>query len=473
MRNTKVYALGAISVLALSVVITSSATAGGQSGALVRLQSGTPGVTQTGHLNIDGTAVVGKLGVGDTTPAALFTVGSGDKLQVYGDGSVRFNDPLAGITFPATGGANGPMIKMFASGSGNADRMVIAHSGSFTDWGLEYQDAGDQFNFMGSGVRFMSIDLGAKRVGIGTTTPTAPFEVAGVGGSAKGGTATEGFLVSGGGQSARLGTADEAIVATGGNRAIYASTSAWDPNSSEMAAIIGENTRAGAGVGIIGKGDSVGVYGLTSEGWAFYGLSNLGRGIYASTSSGYGVFGKAFNSSGYAGYFEGKVHIAGTLSKSGGSFKIDDPRDPENKYLVHSFVESPDMMNVYNGVTTTNSEGLANVQLPSYFNTLNKDFRYQLTVIGGEGFALAKIEREIENNMFVIRTNEPNVKVSWQVTGVRQDPWANANRIVPEQEKPENEKGKYLNPEVYGQPDSKRLGYDARDTRGAALVNKK
>lgn len=50
---------------------------------------------------------------------------------------------------------------------------------------------------------------------------------------------------------------------------------------------------------------------------------------------------------------DGNVAVQNTLSKGGGSFKIDHPLDPENKYLYHSFVESPDMMNVYNGNITT------------------------------------------------------------------------------------------------------------------------
>src|SRR5262245_8440898 len=47
---------------------------------------------------------------------------------------------------------------------------------------------------------------------------------------------------------------------------------------------------------------------------------------------------------GLAGYFAGSVQITGNLAKGGGSFKIDHPLDPENKYLYHSFIESPDMM---------------------------------------------------------------------------------------------------------------------------------
>lgn len=146
----------------------------------------------------------------------------------------------------------------------------------------------------------------------------------------------------------------------------------------------------------------------------------------------------------------GNVAIAGSLSKGSGTFKIDHPQDPENKYLYHSFVGSPDMMNVYNGNITTDVDGNATVELPAYFESLNKDFRYQLTVIGA--FAQAIIASEVKDNKFVIKTDKANVKVSWQVTGIRKDPYAEQNRVVPEVEKPAKEKGKYLHPEAYGLP---------------------
>ena len=71
---------------------------------------------------------------------------------------------------------------------------------------------------------------------------------------------------------------------------------------------------------------------------------------------------------GIAGIFEGSVDVGGNLSKSGGSFKIDDPLDPEDKYLYHSFVESPDMMNIYNGNVVTDGSGRAVVSFPPIFN---------------------------------------------------------------------------------------------------------
>ena len=139
----------------------------------------------------------------------------------------------------------------------------------------------------------------------------------------------------------------------------------------------------------------------------------------------------------------------GQLSKASGSFKIDHPLDPLNKFLYHSFVESPDMMNIYNGNVTTDGNGEAIVTMPAYFEALNRDFRYQLTVIGT--FAQAIISEEIIDNTFKIRTDKPGIKVSWQVTGVRKDPYAEQNRIQPEVEKPEGERGKYLYPKAYGQ----------------------
>ncbi len=135
----------------------------------------------------------------------------------------------------------------------------------------------------------------------------------------------------------------------------------------------------------------------------------------------------------------GNLVVTGTVSKGGGSFRIDHPLDPENKYLYHSFVESPDMMNIYNGNTTTDERGEAIVVLPSYFDALNRDFRYQLTVIGQ--FAQAIVGEEIKGNSFVIRTDKPGVKVSWQVTGIRKDKFANENRIQVEVKKTEQERG--------------------------------
>jgi hypothetical protein len=155
-------------------------------------------------------------------------------------------------------------------------------------------------------------------------------------------------------------------------------------------------------------------------------------------------------------FLEGNVSVTGNLTKGGGSFKIDHPIEPANKYLSHSFVESPDMMNIYNGNITTDAQGRATVVLPGYFVALNRDFRYQLTVIGQ--FAQAIVDREISKNHFIIKTSKPRVKVSWQVTGIRQDAWANAHRIPVEEDKPPLDQGHYLHPELFGASEQQAIG---------------
>ena len=155
----------------------------------------------------------------------------------------------------------------------------------------------------------------------------------------------------------------------------------------------------------------------------------------------------------------GNLTVSGSLAKAGGSFKIDHPLDPENKYLYHSFVESPDMMNIYNGNITTDGRGFAVVELPDYFEALNRDFRYQLTVLDDSenDFILTKVYREIgvdAPRQFTIKSSLPNIKVSWQVTGIRQDAWAKKNRIPNSVDKPAAEKGTLLHPEAFGKPAS-------------------
>ncbi len=147
----------------------------------------------------------------------------------------------------------------------------------------------------------------------------------------------------------------------------------------------------------------------------------------------------------------GNLNVTGTISKGAGSFKIDHPLDPANKYLSHSFVESPDMMNVYNGNVVLDAKGQAWVELPDYFEALNQDFRYQLTPIGNPGQHILYIAQEIAGNRFQIAGGNPAGKVSWQVTGIRHDAYANAHRIPVEEDKG-NKRGTYLHPELFEKP---------------------
>jgi hypothetical protein len=115
------------------------------------------------------------------------------------------------------------------------------------------------------------------------------------------------------------------------------------------------------------------------------------------------------------------------------------------------------MKNIYDGVVNLDAQGEAVVQLPAWFGALNKEFRYQLTCIGG--FAPVYIAEEISENRFKIAGGNPGMKVSWMVTGIRQDAWANAHRIPVEEEKPPRERGYYLHPELYGQPPQKSTAW--------------
>jgi hypothetical protein len=108
------------------------------------------------------------------------------------------------------------------------------------------------------------------------------------------------------------------------------------------------------------------------------------------------------------------------------------------------------MLTIYSGTVVTDAEGTATVTLPEYFEALNTDFQYQLTVIGE--FAQAIIQSEIDDNTFTIATSVAQVKVCWQVTGRRHDAYAQKYRPLVEEEKPPNERGLYLHPEAFGVP---------------------
>jgi hypothetical protein len=248
------------------------------------------------------------------------------------------------------------------------------------------------------------------------------------------------------------------LLATGSNGGINGQ------GSGATAGVFGLNRATGNGVagrsqqlnGVQGQSEgqaASGVYGenLSGGGFGVAGRSNVGSGAFGAAVLGDNTAG------GNAGVFNGRVVVNGFLAKNGGGFQIDHPLDPANSYLNHSFVESPDMMNIYNGNVTTDEDGNAAVELPGYFEALNRDFCYQLTVLGQ--LAQAVVAEEVSNNRFSIRTDKPDVKVSWQVTGIRQDAWANANRTEAEVEKPDDHRGKYLSATEHDQPASAGLYY--------------
>jgi hypothetical protein len=288
-------------------------------------------------------------------------------------------------------------------------------------------------------------DGGVFTGGTGFNIPGAGIRAFGGGWGASGGIAGSGGVFTGGGGAPVPNTGNAAghgIVGYGGTA----------NNGAGIGAIfVGGDVRCGNGCGW--AHDSIGGHVITEsgDGVVTYG-GPWGSGLVATGGiHGHGVIASAGSDPGlYAGYFAGNVHVTGTLSKAAGSFKIDDPIDPENKYLSHSFVESPDMMNIYNGNITLDKKGRAVVTMPEYFEALDQDFRYQLTCIGG--FAQIYVAKKIDGNRFEIAGGKPGLEVSWQVTGIRHDAYANAHRITVQEMKKADERGRYLNPEAYGKP---------------------
>ena len=395
----------------------------------------------TGGTGVINCTRAGRVGIGTTQPGAKLELNNGDLL-------IKAAAEDAGdIIFQSAGGGQKARI-----------------------WSHPAPGAG---LYLSSGDNNPDITIDSEgRVGIGTVSPTSKLTVEG--GSALG-FALSSVNASGGGSI--VGTASGKITAVGGialgsgagvqgvaaqttptSFGVLGITDTISPVSANFPGgigVVGQST-AGAGVaGLVTRGDFGGVEGTI--------LGGQGAGVkgHASTATTVGVYGDN-SGGGQAARFLGNVGVSGTITASGKAFCIDHPLDPEHKYLNHCSVESPEMLTVYNGIAITDDDGEAVVKLPDYFQALNRDFTYQLTIIGE--FAQAIIAREIEDNSFAIRTDRPRIKVCWQVTGIRHDPYAVAHRLPVEQEKSDAERGRYLHPELYkssnsGCDDVKPIGH--------------
>jgi hypothetical protein len=285
---------------------------------------------------------------------------------------------------------------------------------------------------------------GSGGVGIGTTNPvTGQLNVFAESAPVEAIAASGWNGVTNSGQS---GT--PAFVGFGGN----ADQNATNGLAGDGAEGYGGNAGEGyGGNGFFGQGGICTIFPCNADGDGGWFIG--GNGGNATGGGGDAILAQA--GSGYAGNFSGNLNVTGAIFAGTKDFKIDHPLDPANKYLLHASVESSEMMNIYTGNVTTDQQGDAVVSLPDWFEALNADFRYQLTVIGQ--FAQAIVAREIQNHEFTIRTNMPNVKVSWQVTGVRQDAFAKSHPLIVEEEKSAQLKGFYIHPELYGAPAEKQI----------------
>src|SRR5579872_1222280 len=376
----------------------------------------------------------GNLGMNTTTPSQVFEVDSGNAL-IRGP----HNFSAAGDTaFLYIGDTNHPIEAAFKSG---------LSLGAF-----KAPQALFIADFTGN-------------VGIGTTSTTGA-ELTSVSNAA----ATLGLSVTG--YSAALnsnGSGVDAFHATGGN---------GDPNNQDDGgnAIVANggsgNNGESSGAGVVATGGSSDIY--TNGGDGVYGAGGAGIGggsggyfigAGGRYSSGPGVFGLSagnvspLNGAVFFGstdpddaaFFNGDIYATGVVYGSAKDFRIDHPLDPTNKYLQHTAVESSEMKNIYDGVALLDGNGEVTVQLPSWFEALNGDFRYQLTAIGRPGPGLY-IAQEISGNRFRIAGGTAGAKISWMVTGIRHDAYAAANPLVVEADKIPMDRGYYLHPELYGAP---------------------
>jgi hypothetical protein len=388
---------------------------------LVSLQATTPGVPQTGHLNISGTAKVG----GFTFAPGAF---DGKVLMSDSIGQATWQTDSLTLPFTATATSATSLIDVINTNTNSGANCFAISAECDAEGGAAIW--GGATGQVASGVRGLSNEYcGVEGEGgiygvMGTGTHAGLF------GQVPSGT-LNGSAIYGQNFSPGIGVQGLALAQTGIN--IGGFFESFAPSSMGVYGYVPASTGAGYGVYGESKGDQ-------------------GRGVFGEAGSGngacFGVYGKVISANGWGVFAQGRSGASGTKS-----FRIDHPFDPLHKFLLHYSAEGPIPQNIYNGRVTTDEKGVAWVQLPAYYGEINKDPIYTLTVVDNtdsDAFVLAKVSREIENNRFKIRTSAPNVTVCWEVKATRNDLWVRKYGAPVEEEKLEGEDGTYQHPELYG-----------------------
>ncbi|HMS53820.1 MAG TPA: hypothetical protein PKA27_00335 [Fimbriimonadaceae bacterium] len=416
MKPVFTISFGTIVVAAL--LISNTASGGGQAGSLVRLQTGTPGVAQTGHLNVSGTATAGQFVGGGSGLTSV----NADLLD--GLNSTAFlqslPNPLAidGVV------ADTAVIKGVNTSSNGYGLIGEANALSGTNYGVRGSIQGSS----GSGVHGRA------------NSPTGLTYAVSASNASNGGRGVNGYASSPSGQT--YGGYFQS--ASNAGRGLFA----WA--SSNTGSTYGLQALANSPNAIAIYGDSSSTTGFTFGGY-FVSRSPDGQAVHgaATASSGltYGVVGEVNSASGYGVYFLGRLAGSGTKL-----FRIDHPLDPLNKYLLHYCAEGPQPMNAYSGTVITDDKGYATVELPDYYESINKDPRIQLTVLDESDsteFVLVKAVSRPEKGEFRVRTSQPGITVFWRVDAVRNDAFVQKHGAPVEEIKTGSEKGRYQQPWLY------------------------
>lgn len=234
------------------------------------------------------------------------------------------------------------------------------------------------------------------------------------------------------------------------------------------------------GVGVAGFGP-IGAYGEGTVGTVGYSATLDGSGVLgiaevdclagvsgiATAVDGVGVFGRADDgvnaagiygesTTGHAGYFEGKVTTTGGIFSPAAFTQVDHPADPADRWYRQALMGSFEQVTVLSGNAVTGANGRAVVRVPAIFEQTHEDVRYQLTPIGRS--AAPFIARELADGRFTIDAGAEGVRISWQLTGLRADASARSRRLEVESPKRGDERGRYLEPELYGRTTARSIG---------------
>lgn len=434
----------------------------------VELQPTTPGIQQAGNANISGKLLAGT--VSATSPAINAQV-------FFGEASAATGSTYGGLFRNAS--STGRAVRgyaMSATGSGTGGDFQTDSPGGAGVKGIATATTGGSYGGYFSSASGGGYGIYAQNTGVGSAK-AGYFVTTGASGTAVRGESTNTTGLGYGGtfvtaSDTGRGVSGIASSLTGTSYAGYFTSKSNSSRTLYSYAMGTSGTNYG-GYFLTASPDGYGVFALSKGNTAVYGrdsggnTTGVGGQFETNSTGGYGVYGIATHttsdncgvygetqspSHGFGLFSHGRTGASGTKS-----FRIDHPLDPENKFLYHYSAEGPEPLNLYSGTVVTDVKGFAWVQLPDYFGEINKNPRYQLTVVDeSEDFVMAKVSKRLSNNRFQIRTNKPKVEVCWRVEASRNDRFVQAYGAPEVAVKPETSKGRYQDPELYGKP--KELG---------------